>query len=194
MNATHLQLFDVRELLNAEHEYLLEDQPPEVTWQFRALVLRGSDTSAIQYFKELCFLWIKISRSDNLAKSLTTLFANLPEIKNLIILIFRDFGCSGPSTLQSSDNSGNYVCSELKSLGVTWEPEMSAMCHLKSINMWHIVNSNLVQYLLQTDIQKRYNGKYKHYTEIFHLETQTRKTNIYYIHTLCYVVYNTIYI
>ena len=60
-----------------------------------------------------------------------------------------------------------------------------------------LVNSNLVQYLLQTDIQKeqkRYNGKYKHYTEIFHLETQTEKTSIYYIHTLCYIVYNTIYI
>jgi hypothetical protein len=56
------------------------------------------------------------------------------------------------------------------------------------------VNSNLVQYILQTDIQKRYNGKYKHYTKIFHLETQTGKTNIYYIHTLCYIVYNTIYI
>jgi hypothetical protein len=60
------------------------------------------------------------------------------------------------------------------------------------------INSNLVQYLLQTDIhqkeQKRYNGKYKHYTEIFHLETQTGKTSIYYIHTLCYIVYNTIYI
>ena len=49
------------------------------------------------------------------------------------------------------------------------------------------VNSNLVQYLLQTDIQKRqktYNGKYKHYTDIFHLETQTGKTSIYYIDTL----------
>ena len=32
--------------------------------------------------------------------------------------------------------------------------------------------------------QKRYNGKYKPYTEIFHLETQTGKTSIYYIDTL----------
>jgi hypothetical protein len=49
------------------------------------------------------------------------------------------------------------------------------------------VNSNLVQYLLKLIFrkeQKRYNGKYKHYTEIFHLETQTGKTSIYYIDTL----------
>jgi hypothetical protein len=37
--------------------------------------------------------------------------------------------------------------------------------------------------------QKRYNGKYKHYTEIFHLETQTGKTNIYYIDTHCVTLF-----
>jgi hypothetical protein len=30
---------------------------------------------------------------------------------------------------------------------------------------------------------KRYNGKYTHYIEIFPLETQTGKTNIFYIHS-----------
>jgi len=36
--------------------------------------------------------------------------------------------------------------------------------------------------------QKRYNGKYTHYTDIFPLETQTEKTSIFYIHPLSYIV------
>jgi hypothetical protein len=50
------------------------------------------------------------------------------------------------------------------------------------------VDFNLVQYFTCTNIfsikeQKRYNGKYTHYTKIFPLETQTEKTNIFYIHS-----------
>jgi hypothetical protein len=30
---------------------------------------------------------------------------------------------------------------------------------------------------------KKYNGKYTHYTKIFPLETQTGKTNVFYIHS-----------
>ena len=63
----------------------------------------------------------------------------------------------------------------------------------QSLQTWEIdnvdennVNINLVQYLLQIDIQKRTEKIQwkKHYTEIFHLETQTGKTSIYYIHTI----------
>ena len=50
------------------------------------------------------------------------------------------------------------------------------------------VNSNLVKYLLQIDIQKiteKIQWKIQTLnTEIFPLETQTGKTNIYYIHSL----------
>jgi hypothetical protein len=49
------------------------------------------------------------------------------------------------------------------------------------------VDFNLVQYftanIFSIKEQKRYNGKYTHYTEIFPLETQTGKTNIFYIHS-----------
>jgi hypothetical protein len=50
-----------------------------------------------------------------------------------------------------------------------------------------IVDFNLVQYFTTNKFsikeQKRYNGKYTHYTDIFPLETQTGKTNIFYIHS-----------
>jgi len=49
------------------------------------------------------------------------------------------------------------------------------------------VDFNLVQYFTANRFsikeQKRYNGKYTHYTKTFPLETQTRKTNIFYIHS-----------
>jgi hypothetical protein len=49
------------------------------------------------------------------------------------------------------------------------------------------VDFNLVQLftanIFSVKEQKRYNGKYTHYTEIFPLETQTGKTNIFYIHS-----------
>jgi hypothetical protein len=49
------------------------------------------------------------------------------------------------------------------------------------------VDFNLVQYFTANRFsikeQKRYNGKYTHYTDIFPLETQTGKTNIFYIHS-----------
>jgi hypothetical protein len=49
------------------------------------------------------------------------------------------------------------------------------------------VDFNLVQYftasIFSIKEQKRYNGKYTHYTEIFPMETQTEKTNIFYIHS-----------
>jgi hypothetical protein len=49
------------------------------------------------------------------------------------------------------------------------------------------VDFNLVQLFTANRFsvkeQKRYNGKYTHYTEIFPLETQTGKTNIFYIHS-----------
>jgi hypothetical protein len=56
------------------------------------------------------------------------------------------------------------------------------------------VDFNLVQ-LFTANIfsikeQKRYNGKYTHYTEIFPLENR----DILNIHSLSYIVYNTIYI
>jgi hypothetical protein len=51
----------------------------------------------------------------------------------------------------------------------------------------YIVYFNLVQLFTTNKFsikeQKRYNGKYTHYTEIFPLETQTEKTNIFYIHS-----------
>jgi hypothetical protein len=50
-----------------------------------------------------------------------------------------------------------------------------------------VVDFNLVQYftanIFSIKEQKRYNGKYTHYTDIFPLETQTGKTNIFYIHS-----------
>jgi hypothetical protein len=49
------------------------------------------------------------------------------------------------------------------------------------------VDFDLVQYFTTNKFsikeQKRYNGKYTHYTEIFPLETQTGKTIIFYIHS-----------
>jgi hypothetical protein len=46
---------------------------------------------------------------------------------------------------------------------------------------------NLVQYFTANKFSikehKRYNRKYKHYTKISPLGTQTRKTNIFYIHS-----------
>jgi hypothetical protein len=50
-----------------------------------------------------------------------------------------------------------------------------------------IVDLRLVQYftanIFSIKEQKIYNAKYTHYTEIFPLETQTGKTNIFYIHS-----------
>jgi hypothetical protein len=49
------------------------------------------------------------------------------------------------------------------------------------------IDFNLVQYftanIFSIKEHKRYNGKYTHYIEIFPLETQTGKTNIFYIHS-----------
>jgi hypothetical protein len=49
------------------------------------------------------------------------------------------------------------------------------------------VDFNLVQYFIANRFsikeQKKYNGEYTHYTEIFPLETQIGKTNIFYIHS-----------
>jgi hypothetical protein len=53
--------------------------------------------------------------------------------------------------------------------------------------MMVIVDFNLVQYFIANRFsikeQKRYNEKYKHYTEIFPMETQTGKISILYIHS-----------
>jgi hypothetical protein len=49
------------------------------------------------------------------------------------------------------------------------------------------VDFNLVQYFTANRFsikeQKRYNGKYTHYMDIFPLETQTKKISIFYIHS-----------
>jgi hypothetical protein len=54
-------------------------------------------------------------------------------------------------------------------------------------NIMNSVDFNLVQYftanIFSIKEHKRYNGKYTHYTDIFPLETQTGKTNIFYIHS-----------
>jgi hypothetical protein len=59
------------------------------------------------------------------------------------------------------------------------------------------VDFNLVQLFTTNGFSikehKIYNGKYTHYIDIFSLETQTGKTNIFYIHSTPYIVYNTIY-
>jgi hypothetical protein len=60
------------------------------------------------------------------------------------------------------------------------------------------VNSNLVQYLLQTDIQKR-TEKIQWQIQTLHRDFSPGNPNrenqhILYSYTLCYIVYNTIYI
>ena len=51
----------------------------------------------------------------------------------------------------------------------------------------YTVDFNLVQLLTANKFSvkewKIYNGKYTHYTDIFPLETQIGKTNIFYIHS-----------
>ena len=59
------------------------------------------------------------------------------------------------------------------------------------------VDFNLVQLFIANKFsikeQKRYNGKYTHYTEIFPWKSESGKpTSSIFIHT--YIVYNTIYI
>jgi hypothetical protein len=59
-------------------------------------------------------------------------------------------------------------------------------------------NFNLVQYYTANKFSikehKRYNGKYKHYTYIFPLETQNRENHHILYSFISYIVYNTIYI
>jgi hypothetical protein len=92
--------------------------------------------------------------------------------------------------LISSNNKDETTSSNFKGyvlllMATTRLSHESGKEHNKLIHL--SVDFNLVQYftanIFSIKEQKRYNGKYTHYTDIFPLETQTGKTNIFYIHS-----------
>jgi hypothetical protein len=72
-------------------------------------------------------------------------------------------------------------------LCLEWQQRRGIMTTVRSFSYCKAVDFNLVKYFTEIKFsikeQKRCNGKYTQYIEIFPLETQTEKTSIFYIHS-----------